>query len=665
MCCHKIFNVPTDFLNPGSFLHPMPPKTRTLSKRAPKPQPVRALNRKGSTFSDESGASLDPAARKALALAALLFVVTIAVYVPVLWHPFVNYDDPDYVTDNIQVQQGLTVATVRWAFTTMDCANWHPLTWLSHALDCEIFGLHPSGHHASSLLLHALNAGLLFLLLWKATGKTARSLTVALLFAVHPINVESVAWVAERKSVLCMLFMLLTFGAYGWYARSRTMSRYLVVMLLFAFALAAKPMAVTLPFALLLLDIWPLGRLSSKLFPAAGPTESRLSFPALAKEKLPLFAMAAASCVITVIAQRRTIKPLQVMPMVPRLLNALYSYVMYIWKAFWPARLTIFYSPQGSNLAAWKVILCAAFLAAVTWAAWRLRSHSYFLVGWLWFLGTLVPMIGLVQVGDQGMADRYAYFSFLGIFVIVVWGVADAAESRGLDWRLSAVPAAAVIVALCFATRQQLETWKSNSAMWSHSLEISPDNYVAHDLAGLAISQQSYHNGGPPCPDEAVAHFQQAILLNPQDTLGQIDNGFCELQRGNFKDAIAHYELGLNSAPNAYLKSKAYFNLGGAYQGEGDFAAARIYYGRALEVYPQDQSVRTALTRVDALEHIEQVANSVSTHPTVPLYLQLGHLQQEAGFVQDARESYQRALALDPNSVPALNALRSLPTARP
>lgn len=643
----------------------MSPKTRTSEKRPSRPQQAKALNRKTGAISAKSSVSLDRATKRALALAVLLIGVTIAAYIPVLWHPFVNYDDPDYITDNVQVQQGLTGATIRWAFTTMDCANWHPITWLSHALDCEVFGLHPWGHHATSLLLHALNAALLFLLLWKATGKTGRSLVVALLFAVHPINVESVAWVAERKSVLCMFFMLLTFGAYGWYARNRTPPRYLVVMLLFAFALGAKPMAVTLPCALLLLDIWPLGRVSSKLFLVAGPADSQLSFTALVREKLPLFAMTAVSCVITVIAQRRTIKPLQVMPMVPRILNALYSYAMYIWKAFWPARLTVFYSPQGSHLATWKVILCVAFLVAVTWGAWRLRSHSYFLAGWLWFLGTLVPMIGLVQVGDQGMADRYAYLSFLGIFVAVVWGAAEVAKARSIDWRLTAVPAAAAVTALCFATRQQLKTWESNSAMWSHSLEISPDNYVAHDLAGLAISQQSFRNGGPPCPDEAIAHFQQAIFLNPQDTLGQLDEGFCELQRGNMGEAIAHYELALKAAPNAYLKSKAYFNLGGAYQGEGDFDAARKYFARALEVYPRDQSVRTALMRVDSLERIEQVAKSVSAHPSVPLYLQLGHLQQEAGFVEEARDSYQHALALDPNSVPALNALRTLPIAAP
>jgi protein O-mannosyl-transferase len=601
---------------------------------------------------------IDRATRQALGLAALLFVITVWAYFPVVHHPFVNYDDPDYVTDNTRVQQGITGSTVAWAFTTMESANWHPLTWFSHALDCEFFGLHPSGHHATSLFFHALNAVLLFWLLWKATGKLGRSLVVAAFFALHPINVESVAWVAERKSLLCMLFILLTLAAYGWYVRNVTVERYLVVAMCFAFALMAKPMAVTLPFALLLIDIWPLHRLSLRASePQSAPQRPLL---ALAVEKLPLFAMTAASCVVTVVAQRRVIKPLQVVPFGARVVNAIYSYVAYIAKAFWPSHLAVFYAQQGSRLAAWQVILCAAVLVTVSVTAWKLRSLSYFLMGWLWFLGTLVPMIGLVQVGDQGMADRYAYLSFLGIFVAVAWGTADLADRFRIDSRVTASVAGAAIMALSFATRAQLQTWESNTALWTRSLEITPDNYIAHDLVGLAISQESFRATGESCPDEALAHFQKAVSLNSGDTLGQLDDGFCELSRKNFQLAIEHYQAALQSTPNKYLKSRAYLNLGGAYQDKGDFAASRESYRHALEIFPQDADVRRDMARLDAREKIAQLSKTVATSPSAEVYVQLGRAQQEAGLMQDARSSYQHALGIDPNFVPAFDGLRSL-----
>jgi protein O-mannosyl-transferase len=606
------------------------------------------------------GSRMDRATAQALGLAVLLFAVTIWVYFPVVHHPFVNYDDPDYVTDNARVQQGLTWTTVTWAFSTMESANWHPLTWLSHAVDCELFGLHPSGHHATSLLLHAVNAALLSFLLWTATRKLWRSLFVAGFFALHPINVESVAWVAERKSVLCMFFILVTLAAYGWYAKDRTIGRYLAVLLCFALALAAKPMAVTLPFALLLIDIWPLHRLSLKSWDSESALASERSLWELIREKLPLLAMTVASCVVTVIAQNWVIKPLQVVPMRARFVNAIYSYVAYVAKAFWPARLAVFYAQQGSRLAFWEVGLCVIFLAAVTSLAWRLRSRSYFLAGWLWFLGTLVPMIGLVQVGDQGMADRYAYLSFLGIFVAVVWGATDLAEHFGIDARWPAIAGAAALVAFSLKTRDQLRTWESNTALWTHSLQITPDNYVAHDLVGLAISHESFEQTGQACPDDAFAHFQTAISLNPTDTLGHLDAGYCELTRKNFEQAIAQYRSALQSAPNPYLKSRAYLNLGGAYQDEGDFPDSREAYRQALEIYPKDRDVLRDMARLDAREQIARLSKSATTKPSVDNYVQLGRAQQSAGLVDDARVSFQHALSLDPNSVAALNALRGL-----
>lgn len=361
------------------------------------------------------------------ALCLLLAVVVFAVYFPALRHPFVMYDDVDYVSRNQQVQQGLTLGTFRWALTSMQFSNWHPLTWMSHALDCELFGLDAGGHHFTSLLLHAIDAVILFLLLSRITGKVGRSLTVALLFGLHPVNVESVAWVAERKTVLSMVFLLLALWAYLWYVRKPGIGRHSCVDALFVLALAAKPMAVTFPFILLLMDYWPLQRIKDWQSPSEILPLPQFSPLRLLMEKLPLFALSAASCTVTVIAQHRVaMQTMEAFPLRDRVVNAIFSYVMYLWKVVWPVHLSVFYAPQGSRLAIWQTVLCLAFLAAISILVWReRRSRPYFLFGWLWFLGTLVPMIGIVQVGDQGMADRYAYLPYVGIFIAAVWGLAD------------------------------------------------------------------------------------------------------------------------------------------------------------------------------------------------------------------------------------------------
>jgi len=376
----------------------------------------------------------------------LLAVATAAVYSPVVHHPFIEYDDPIYVSNNLHVQAGLTWKTFTWAWTTTEAENWHPLTWLSHSLDCQLYELNPAGHHLSSVLLHVLNVLLLFLLLARVTGATGRSLLVAACFALHPINVESVAWVAERKNLLSTLLFLLALGAYGWYARLPNIRRYLVVAVLFALGLTAKPMVITLPFVLLLLDLWPLqrsqgwNRLASPLRPQtrknrrkrleAVATEnassrfpaSQATFSRLVLEKLPLLVFCAGSAVITVIAQQTAaLRTVAKFPLDTRLENAICAYAMYVCKAFWPARLTIFYPHPGSSLEAWKVWLAALFLMVVSALVWKQRlRRGYLVTGWLWYLGTLVPVIGLVQVGDQAMADRYGYIPLIGIFVMAV-----------------------------------------------------------------------------------------------------------------------------------------------------------------------------------------------------------------------------------------------------
>ena len=374
------------------------------------------------------------------ALALLLIVATVALYQPVKHYPFVTFDDRDYVLRNFQIQSGLDWDTVQWAFTSFYASNWHPLTWLSHTLDYQLFHLDPAGHHDTNVLLHALNAALLFWVLWRATGYAGRSFVVAALLAFHPVNVESVAWVSERKNVLSMFFFLLALGAYRWYALKPRFDRYLAVASVYALGLMAKPQVITFPCVLLLWDYWPLQRMFAPAGPSSGTRPVAVvpgrSFRWLLLEKLPLFALSAASAVLTVKAQRSggalgdvfTSYPLPV-----RLENAIVSYVRYMGKAVWPSHLAIFYPHPEGLLNPWLVAGASILLLAITVLVVAGRRRRYFLVGWFWFLGTLVPMLGLLQVGGQAMADRYAYLSLIGLFLMICWGVADFQPSAADD----------------------------------------------------------------------------------------------------------------------------------------------------------------------------------------------------------------------------------------
>jgi protein O-mannosyl-transferase len=615
------------------------------------------------------------------AFCLLLTVVVFAVYFPALRHPFVIYDDVDYVSQNQQVQQGLTLGTLRWALTSMEFSNWHPLTWMSHALDCELFGLDAGGHHFTSLLLHAINAVILFLLLSRMTGKMGRSLMVALLFGLHPVNVESVAWVAERKTVLSMLFLLLALWAYLWYARKPGIGRHLCVDALFALALAAKPMAVTFPFMLLLLDYWPLRRIKMQGFELHGMKDGQsasdtlsLSLPQfpplrLLTEKLPLFALSAASCAVTVIAQHRVaMKTVEAFPLRDRVVNAIFSYVMYLWKVVWPVHLSVFYAPQGSRLATWQTILCLAFLAGITILVWRGRwSRPYLLMGWLWFLGTMVPMIGIVQVGDQGMADRYVYLPYVGIFIAVVWGLTDLAQMRRIEpWR-SAAAAGAFLLILSFLTRMQLRYWESSYALFTHSLQVTPGNYVGEDIVGTALLEEAFRTTGQKCTTEALLHFQNAVRIYPRDTLGHIDLGFCRETQGNLQEAIKEYQTALQVTGSKVLRKRALINLAGVYRVLREFALARDYYNECLQIDPGDQDARKGLARVDKEEKMPSLEDAIAAlsraaaqRQDAKLYFQLGNLQRVAGRVPDALISYQKAFSLDPNLTEARAALKEL-----
>ena len=497
------------------------------------PQPVPA---------DRPG-SRDPLAwleKQAVLPSLLLLVATLGVYARARNNGFVSYDDREYVTHNAQVQGGIDWNTVQWAFTSFDAANWHPLTWLSHALDCQLSGLNPAAHHDTNIALHAINAVLLFLVLRGATGRSGRSLMVAALFALHPIQVESVAWIAERKNLLSMLFFLLALGAYGGYARRPRWDRYLLVALLFALGLMCKPQIVTLPLVLLLWDYWPLQRMFASSAGANSDPAAR-PFSWLVVEKLPLLALSMVSAAITIKAQRDAgaMTGLSSFPRGVRIENAIVSYVRYLGKAVWPGRLANFYPHPFGLLPLWAVVGSLGLLLLVTAGVLLRRRQRYLPVGWFWFLGTLVPMIGIVQVGAQGMADRYAYLPFVGLFLMAVWGISDWAGRHRLAGLL---PVASMLLLLVLAglTHRQIAYWHDSWTLWSHAAQVTEGNWMAEDnLGDLMLEGQRM--------EDAMPHFFRAAEINPADPTSNLNVGSYQQRNGDLRGAIEHYQRVLAS----------------------------------------------------------------------------------------------------------------------
>ena len=527
-------------------------------------------------------------------LVLLLVIATFALYYPVHGHPFVNYDDTLYVTENAQVQSGLSWETVTWAFTTFDVGTWHPLTWLSHALDCQLFQLNPAGHHDVNLLLHLLNVALLFWVLLRATGYLGRSFMVAALFALHPINVESVAWIAERKNPLSMLFFLLALGAYRWYARQPRLGRYAVVAILYAFGLLAKPQVITFPFVLLLWDFWPLRRMA---FDRRTASEDPVHRPALSNdspgqdalphrslsqlliEKVPLFVLSAASAFMTMKAQRvggdKVWYPLSL-----RLENAIFSYAQYLRDALWPSHLAVFYPHPGNSLSRWQVGAALLFLLAITALVIDRKRQRYLAVGWLWFLGTMVPMIGLEGVGYQGMqgmADRYAYLPFIGLFIMVCWGVAEWSERRHIPTVWLAGLSFAVLLTLTIVARRQIDYWSDSASLWSRTLQVTDRNWLAENNLGKILMKQGR-------TEEGLAHFIKATEIYPADPVSNMNIGVYEQAHGNLQEAIERYRKALSSSRDASLRFAALNNMGRAYQDLGDATHAQECFAAAVRM---------------------------------------------------------------------------------
>jgi tetratricopeptide (TPR) repeat protein len=576
-------------------------------------------------------------------------VATLVTYYPTKNHPFIQFDDSKYVTANPQVQAGLSWSTVEWAFTTYAASNWHPLTWLSHALDCEMFGLDPAGPHEVNLLLHVVNVLLLFWVLDRATGMAGRSAMVAGLFALHPINVETVAWVAERKNLLSMLFLLLALAAYRWYARQPGAGRYVLVAFLFVLGLMAKPQVIALPFLLLLWDYWPLQRMTME--GQADGKQATVVYPQrridqLVVEKLPLLAISAISAVITVRAQRSgsAVQSLIKFPFALRLENAIVSYARYIAKAFWPSPLSPLYPFSRTAPAAWQSLAALAVLLAISGLVIADRKHRYLTVGWLWFLGTLVPMIGLVQVGVQAMADRYAYLSFIGLFVMLCWGVAELAEARHLSVAWVTGFSATLLLVLAIVTRHQLEYWSDEATLWTHAIQTTTDNYVAEDNLGTTLLAR--HD-----MDQAIVHFRRATEIEPHNGLSQLNIGVWEERNHHWPEAIAAYKAGIPDIEEVDVRARAYSNLGYAYNYAGDEANARDSFQQALRLAPDTEQALIGLGVLaqksgDLTNAIQTYSHANQIRPTALGYLLLARALHRSGRSEDAEAALQRARSM-------------------
>jgi len=550
-----------------------------------------------------------------------LILITFCVYSQVKEHSFIDYDDDKYVTENSNVKKGLAKDSVIWAFKSTFVGNWHPLTWLSHMLDVQLFGMNSGAHHLINLYLHILNTLLLFFVFSRMTGEVWKSCFVAALFAFHPLHVESVAWVSERKDLLSTFFWILIMWSYILYVKHSLRSMYLLSLLLFLLGLMSKPMLVTLPFVLLLLDYWPLRRFQFKY--QDGCIQKIPVTISLIREKIPFFILTVASCAITFFAQKQggAIGSLDVFSLKARIGNAIISYMEYIGKMFWPAKLSVFY-PHPGILPVWKIAGACFLLISLCFLTIKFsRKYPWLTVGWLWYIGTLVPVIGFVQVGTQAMADRYTYIPLIGLFIIIAWGF-PVVLSKWRYKEITVVPIAVTVLSiLAVATWFQVRYWKDSITLFEHALEVTDNNYVVHNNLGFALKKDGKVT-------EAVENYLAALRINPDFEMAHLNIGVILADRGDNEGAIKHYKEALRINPD-YIT--AYINLGNARLRQGRIADAINQYSEALRLDPDS----------------EQAYNG------------LGAVMIRTGSIEKAIVFFQKALKLKPDYKEAQNNLKN------
>lgn len=549
-------------------------------------------------------------------LCIALAAIVLAVYMQAGNHPFLNFDDDTYVTNNRHVAGGITGSNIIWAFTSVDGANWHPVTWLSHMADVQFYGMNPRGHHLTNVAIHTLSTLLLFLLLVRLTGTTWQSIFVAALFALHPLHVESVAWVAERKDLLCAFFWFLTLLFYAGYVTQRKRLTYILTLLAFVLGLMSKPMLVTLPVVMLLLDFWPLNRFCN----VGEPCKPFDKFLALTKEKLPFFLCSLFSGIITIYAQNKggAVAALTALPLRMRSENALISYVTYIGKTVWPHDLAIYY-PMPASIPLWKGVCSLAILLLVSAAVIRGgRRSPYLVAGWFWFLITLLPVIGLIQVGGQSMADRYSYIPVIGLFIMAAWGGTDLAKAFNIRQLL--LPASVAVISVSAAlTWHQLGYWQDNVSLYRHALRVTTGNAIINYNLGSILQARGDL-------DAAILEYGQSLRIAPNNKNTHNNLGLVLAAKGDLDAAIREYQAALRIDPD---DPDLHNNLGAAFAGKGLRSAAISEYRSALRAAPDDPEV----------------------------HYNLGIVLQSTGDLEAAIEEYREAFRLDPANFKALHNL--------
>jgi tetratricopeptide (TPR) repeat protein len=578
-----------------------------------------------------------------------LVAITWIVFGQTVRFDFVNYDDERCVYKNPEVNRGLTSRSLQWAFTHVHGDNWHPLTTLSHMFDCQLFGLNAGGHHFTNLLLHTVAVVLLFLVLRSMSGGPSRSGSiwqsafVATIFAIHPLRAESVAWVSERKDVLSAVFFMLTLGAYFRYTKDPSVRRYVTMSILFALGLMSKPMLVTTPVVLLLLDYWPLRRLADVR-----------EFRHRIVEKLPLFALSALCCAATILAQEATTVPMEQLPLVLRIENALISYVVYIRQTFWPTRLAAFYPHPGYGLLLWQVALAVALLVLISATVIALRKERPYLVtGWFWYLVMLLPVIGLIQVGLQAHADRYMYLPQIGLLLMVSWTVTEVFASRSRFAKtLLPIAATTIVVSACTAWTQ-VSYWRNGESLWRQTLAVTSKNFIAHNAFGLFLLD---HNR----LEEAIREFEKSIDARPSYADAHSNLGIVLIAKGEFDSAIIHLQEAIQLRPN---EPKGHFNLGTILAQNGDADGAMAEYQKAIDSDPGYAEAHYGFGntlyekgRIDeALSHYEQALRSQPSYAEVENNIAIALLHKGQPF--DAVAHWRKSIELKPDFIEALNNL--------
>jgi tetratricopeptide (TPR) repeat protein len=585
-----------------------------------------------------------------------LVVATLAVYWQVLDNDFVIYDDDVYVTENTHVHKGVTFDSLTWAFTSSNATNWHPLTWISHMIDCQLYGLNSRGHHLTSLLFHVANTLLLLLILARMTGALWQSSFVAALFALHPLHVESVAWVAERKDVLSTFFMMLTIWAYILYVKKGKVKRYLLVVLFFMLGLMSKPMLVTLPFILLMLDFWPLGRLcllhDTRNVVTGQHTNERPDIFRLVLEKVPFFALAVGSSVVTFIVQERggAMQLVETYSIQTRIINPFVAYTEYMLNMIWPVKLAVLYPHPGNSLLLWKGVAAGLALVLITILVIRkARKIPYLAVGWLWYVVTLIPVIGIVQVGPQAMADRYTYITLIGLFVIIAWGAKDLL-SKWLHRKIWLGTLAAIILpVLIVLTWKQVQYWENSITLFKHTLKHTSNNFVIRNNLGIVLRKQGR-------TEEAIKHYFQALRSNPDYALAHYNLGNAYAEQGKTKKAIEAFKQAIRINPDY---AQAHYNLGVAYAGSGKYKKAIEIFLQAIRVNPDNVQAHSNLGAAYAgsgkyKEAIEAFLQALRIDPDYALvHNNLGIAYGVLGKYKEATEAFNQAIRINPDDAEA------------